>query len=279
MNSKTIANLKESYSDRGYFFPIPVLSDEEVAYFLHKYLEFYEYNRLQLQQLPAKEHFAILSETHASLNWVFRIASHPAVLNAVEGILGPDLMIWGSRWFSKMPGDKTFISWHQDATYWGLHPPEVTTAWIALSQSIPQNGCMRVVPRTHKGGLLPQTETYAPDNALSRGQEIAVSVDESQAVDISLQPGEMSLHHIGIVHGSKVNSSSLPRIGIAIRYISPAVEQDGERSLAMLVRGRDDYGHFERVDPPMGDDFAAAGVQSEVVRRMMASVMRKRQRR
>jgi ectoine hydroxylase-related dioxygenase (phytanoyl-CoA dioxygenase family) len=198
------------------------------------------------------------------------------VLDAVSNILGPNLMVWGSRWFTKMPGDKTYISWHQDATYWGLHPPDVTTAWIALSESIPENGCMRVVPGTHKHGTLPQTETYAPDNALSRGQEIAVAVDESQAVNISLRPGEMSLHHIGIVHGSKANTSTLPRIGIAFRYISPAVVQDGDdRSLAMLVRGRDDYGHFARVEPPTSDDPAAVNEQSEAVRRMMASVMPK----
>lgn len=135
---------------------------------------------------------------------------------------------------------------------------------------------MRVVPGTHKCGILPQNDTYAAENALSRGQEIAVEVDESQAVDITLQPGEMSLHHVGIVHSSKTNTSTLPRIGIAIRYISPAVEQDGKRSLAMLVRGRDDFGHFERIEPPVGDGFTAVGAQSEVVRRMMASVMQKK---
>jgi len=275
-NSPVVTELSQTYSRNGYFFPIPVLSSDDLQYFLRKYMDFYEHSRQRLAQLPPKEHFSILSETHASLNWVYRIASYPAVLDAVSSILGPNLMIWGSRWFSKMPGDKTYISWHQDATYWGLHPPEVTTAWIALSESNSENGCMRVVPGTHLGGMLPQNETYAPDNALSRGQEIAVEVDESQAVDICLQPGEMSLHHIGIVHGSQVNRSSKPRIGIAVRYITPQVKQDGERSLAMLVRGRDDYGHFERVDPPIADDFAVADVQTEAVKRMMNSVMQKK---
>jgi non-haem Fe2+, alpha-ketoglutarate-dependent halogenase len=270
-------DLEKSYSERGYYFPVPVLSEGEVAYFRNKYLEFDVHNREQLKRLPAREQYSILSETHVSLNWVYRMASHPRVLDAVSRILGPDLMVWGSRWFSKMPGDKTYISWHQDATYWGLHPPEVTTAWIALSDSIPENGCMRVVPGTHTGGVLPQNETYAPDNALSRGQEIAVEVDESRAIDISLRPGEMSLHHIGIVHGSKVNASNSPRIGLAIRFITPRVKQDGgERSLAMLVRGRDDHGNFERIEPPSSDDVSETGARSEVVRRMMAGVMRKK---
>ena len=110
--------------------------------------------------------------------------------------------LWSSQWFPKFPGDKAFVSWHQDATYWGLHPLNVTTAWIALSESTPQNGCMRVVPGTHKTPQLPQRETYGPDNMLSRGQEIAVDVDEAQAVDLALRPGEFSLHHVAIVHGS-----------------------------------------------------------------------------
>lgn len=276
MTISTQARLKETYSERGCVFPIPVLSNEEVKYFLDKYFEYYENNRTLLATLPPKEQFTVLSETHASLNWVYRIASHPAVLDAVSSILGPNLMVWGSRWFSKMPGDKTYISWHQDATYWGLHPPEVTTAWIALTQSVPENGCMRVVPGTHTGGILPQTETYAPDNALSRGQEIAVEVDEAQALDIVLQPGQMSLHHIGIVHGSKVNTSNMPRIGIAIRYITPVVKQDGQRSFGMLVRGQDDYGNFERLEPPLGGKPVTAEVHAEVVRRMMAGVMQKK---
>jgi non-haem Fe2+, alpha-ketoglutarate-dependent halogenase len=266
--------LQSSFAERGYYFPLRVLSNEEVAYFQQQYADFHERNRSQLQKLPANEQYPIWSETHTSLKWVYQMAAHPKVLDAVSTILGSNLMVWGTRWFTKMPGDKTYISWHQDATYWGLHPPDVTTAWIALSDSVSENGCMRVIPETHKAGLLPQNETYAPDNALSRGQEIAVAVEESQAVDIVLRPGEMSLHHIGIVHGSNANISGAPRIGLAIRYISTAVLQDAkERSLAMLVRGRDEFGHFDLIDPPSEDSPATAHAQSEAVRRMMANVM------
>jgi non-haem Fe2+, alpha-ketoglutarate-dependent halogenase len=265
-------NLAASYSERGYYFPVPVFSNDELKHFQQHYSEFHERNRVQLAKLAPKEQFAVLSETHASLKWVYQMVSHPRVLDTVASVLGPNLMVWGSRWFTKMPGDKTYVSWHQDATYWGLHPPHVTTAWIALSDSMPENGCMRVVPLTHKDGILPQTETYAPDNALSRGQEIAVIVDESQAVDIVLRPGEMSLHHLGIVHGSNANHSDKPRIGLAVRYISTKVVQEGEvRSLAMLVRGHDEFGNFDRIEPPTSDSLDAA-TQSEVVRRMNVSI-------
>ena len=169
---------------------------------------------------------AVYGQTHLVLPWVYQIASHPNVLDAVEGVIGPDILVLGSDWFVKFPHDKAFISWHQDGAYWGLHPPKVTTAWIALSTSTPENGCMQVMPGTHNASF-PQKDTYAEDNALSRGQEIAVDVDETKAVNIVLGPGEMSLHHIGIAHGSKANRSDNARIGIAIRYMTPEVVHDG----------------------------------------------------
>ena len=156
----------------------------------------------RLSKLIPRERRAVYGLTHLSLPWVYQIVSHPRVLDAVEGAIGPNLLVWGSDWFVKFPGDAAFISWHQDGAYWGLQPPKVTTAWIALSPSTLESGCMQVMPGTQKTQL-PQRETYALDNALSRGQEIALDVDESKAVALTLAPGEMSLHHIGIAHGSQ----------------------------------------------------------------------------
>jgi hypothetical protein len=263
-----------SYQERGYFFPLRVLEPAEVGELRARFDEFVEYHRVRLQELPPSKHSRIFGHTHTFLRWVYRIVSHPRVLDAVESVLGPNLLVWDTGWFAKLPGDRKYVSWHQDATYWGLHPPNVTTAWVALSDSVPENGCLRVIPGSHRGDLLPQRDTYAPDNALSRGQEIAVEVDETQAVDIALQPGEMSLHHIGIVHGSKANLSPRPRIGLAIRYITPDVVQDGTvRQLALLVRGRDDYGHFELFDPPTGDDPSQNALQVESLHRILKNVM------
>ncbi len=129
-----------------------------------------------------------------------------------------------------------------------------------------------MVPGTHKPPLLPQRETYAADNMLSRGQEIAVEVDEATAVDLPLHAGEFSLHHIGIVHGFGSNRSAIPRIGLAVRYISPDVVQLGsERDLVLLVRGKDDYGNFEIVDPPQYD---MAYGQSPLHRKALARKVR-----
>jgi len=265
------------YEERGHCSPIPVLTNTEAAEFTDRFMEYIAYNKERLEPLPPRDRYKVMAETHTFLNWAYRIVSHPRVLDAVESLLGPNLLVWSTRWFSKMPGENAYVSWHQDAGYWGLRPPKVTSAWVALSQSVPENGCMRVVPGTHKWPLLPQKDTFSPDNALSRGQEIAVEVDEGQAVDIILQPGQMSLHHFAIVHGSNPNTSDQPRIGLAIRYISPEVEQEGSaRQVAFLVRGRDEYGHFDIMDSPK-DDAALTNpsIQEEVLRRFYTNVMEK----
>jgi non-heme Fe2+,alpha-ketoglutarate-dependent halogenase len=276
-SARLSASGQQYYRENGYYSPIPVFSDSETAEFGRHFLDYFSQNQQRITGLPPREHYVVMTQTHFLLGWVFRMVSHPSVLDAVESVLGPDLIVWSSQWFPKMPGDKTYISWHQDATYWGLHPPNVTTAWIALSESSPENGCMRVIPGSHHE-TLPQIETYARDNALSRGQEIAVKVDESQAADLVLKPGEMSLHHIGIVHGSNANTSEKPRIGLAVRFITPEVIQDGAaRQIALLVRGRDDFGHFDLVDPPKDDVISAedTDLHSESLRRQRLNIMPK----
>ena len=266
---------KAYYEENGYLFPLRVLDASETERYRRRFFEYRSQISERLRTLPPRQQYHVYSETHTFLRWVHELAAHPRVLDAVEGVLGPDLLIWNTRWFAKLPGEKMYIAWHQDAAYWGLHPPKVTTAWITLSESTAENGAMRMIPGSQKRPLLPQRDTYAPDNALSRGQEIAVEVDEDEAVDVTLRPGEMSLHHIGIVHGSDVNRSDKPRIGIAVRFVTPEVKQEGpEKQVATLVRGRDDYGHFDLVQPPgPGEDFPNGARHSEAVRRMLKNLM------
>ena len=275
-SSKLGAQQRLQYREKGYYYPIRVIERSEAEKFRARFLDYLAHNKQSLIGLPPRDHYFVLSQTQFLLRWIYRIVSHPKVLDAVESVLGPNIIVWSTQWFPKIPGDHTYVSWHQDATYWGLHPPHVTTGWIALSESCVQNGCMRVVPGTHKGPLLPQVETYAQDNMLSRGQEISVEVDESRAVNMALQPGEMSLHHIGIIHGSNPNRSDKPRIGIAVRYITPEVIQDGAaRQMALLVRGEDDFGHFELIEPPEDDVISAhdTAVHREALRRLRSNIM------
>jgi non-heme Fe2+,alpha-ketoglutarate-dependent halogenase len=267
ITGKLSAEQDQFYAEHGYLYPIRVFNHGETAEFRRQFDDYTAQNKELLSKMIPRERRAVYGLTHLMLSWVYRIASHPKVLDAVEGAIGPNILVWGSDWFVKFAHDPAFISWHQDGAYWGLKPPKVTTAWIALSPSTLENGCMQVMPGTQKMQL-PQRETYALDNALSRGQEIALEVDESKAVALTLDAGEMSLHHIGIAHGSKANRSDQARIGIAVRYIAPEVVQEGvERQIVQLVRGRDEYGHFEIVEPP--DDAArAAEIRKEADRRI-----------
>jgi hypothetical protein len=129
---------QREYAERGYFFPVRVFDDTETARFRECFLDYCAQIGDRLKNLPARDQYVVFSETHTFLHWVYVMVSHHKVLDAVERILGPDLLVWNTRWFAKMPGDKTYVSWHQDATYWGLHPAEVTTAWLALSHSTPE---------------------------------------------------------------------------------------------------------------------------------------------
>jgi ectoine hydroxylase-related dioxygenase (phytanoyl-CoA dioxygenase family) len=265
---------QRQFESDGYIFPIGVFERAEAERYLANFVNYQAQNQCRLESLSPRDKYQVFAETHYVLHWVYEIVSHPKVLDAIEGLLGHNLLVWATDWFVKMPGEKTYVSMHQDGTYWNLRPANVVTAWVALSPSTPSNGCMRVVPGTHKQPALPQRETYAPENALSRGQEIVVEIDEKQAVDMVLQPGEMSLHHLWIVHGSYANTSSTPRIGIAIRYVTPDVVQDSPgRPLAMLVRGRDDYGNFELLPPPPSQGDISMKAHTEIINRIHSSVM------
>lgn len=247
------------FEERGFVAPVPVLSPSEA-----------ERYRLRLERAcglqPEAAQRVLKMKSHLVFGCLDELLHLPAILDAVESVLGPDILVWTSSIFSKRPASPDFVSWHQDLTYWGLEPPEVVTAWVALTESVPANGCMRVVPGTHKTDIVAHRDTFAPHNMLSRGQEVAVAVDEVAAVDLVLQPGEMSLHHVKIVHGSHPNPSPRPRIGFAIRFISPAVRQSvGAEDSAMLVRGTDKYRHFQTDPRPQADFDVAALAAYDVV--------------
>ena len=236
----------DQYRQDGFYAPIRVLTPAEAA--------------LCRQRLEAVEHDlggplrgVYRIKPHLLFTWLADLVRLPAILDAVEDVLGPDILCWNSSFFTKEASSPGYVSWHQDATYWGLSEPDVVTAWVAFTESTPRNGNMRVIPGSHLGQAA-HVDTFHPDNLLSRGQEIAVDVDEAEAADIVLEPGEMSLHHVLIVHGSAPNASADRRIGYAIRYIPTRVRQvAGPRDSATLVRGQDAYRHFD-LEPPPGAD-------------------------
>ena len=233
----------ESYLKDGVVFPAQILSDAELKHYLGLYEELE--GLMKDRARPSQ-----LTQAHLYYDWAYDLVTHPRVLDLVEDLLGPDVVVWSASFFTKPPHDSGYVSWHQDATYWGLDLSEVATAWLALSDSTVENGCMRMVPGSHTQPILSHVETHAEDNLLSRGQVVEVEVDESEAVDVILKAGEASLHHVNIIHGSNANSSNSSRIGLAIRMVTPRVKQTGYQFPAILGRGTDSYHHFEYVEKP-----------------------------
>jgi len=258
----TLEAIVSSYRAHGYYAPLPALSTVDAAR-CREHLETHEaHTGAPLLQ-------AYRQKTHLLFTWVADLIRHPRILDVVERIVGPDILVWQTTFFIKEAHDPSFVSWHQDSTYWGMSEPEVVTAWVALSPSTSLSGCVRVIPGTHRLDQMPHVETRAAQNLLTRGQEIAVDVDEAKAVSMTLDPGEMSLHHIRTFHSSEPNRSGDRRIGLAIRYIPTRIRQLEVRGdSATLVRGEDRHGHFE-LEPSPRADLAAEAVayHAEIGRR------------
>jgi len=221
-----------------------------------------------------------IGQSNALIPFVDQITRSETVLSHVKEILGPNILVWNSSFFIKEAHTDDFISWHQDLTYWGLTDSHEVTAWIALSEASVQSGCMKFVPGSHSGSIVEHRDTFDKNNLLSRGQELAVEVNEAEAVDVVLQPGEMSLHHGQVFHGSNNNQSDDRRIGLAIRYIAPDMKQSiDEKTDAKLVAGVDEYQYFNLRDAPKGvlDSDDVARVRSDIAvkeRFLMAGVER-----
>ncbi len=255
------------YAERGFLAPIRVMDEAEAGSFRRR-LEGYE------ERAGAKLQSNLRHKVNLLFPWCDELVRLPRILDCVEDLIGPDIFCWNVHLFAKDPDGASFVSWHQDAAYWGLEPGDVVTAWVALSEASLTSGCMEVIPGTHAIDTLPHVDTFHKDNLLSRGQEVAVKVDESKAVSLTLHPGEMSLHHIKLVHGSRPNRSTDRRIGVAIRYMPTYVRQVRFRDSAMLVRGRDAHGHFDPEPRPVADmDAAAVAAHQDAVDRVLSGLM------
>ncbi len=181
------------------------------------------------------------------------VARHPRILDAVEDLIGPNLLLFTSTLWPKDGKDGRFVSWHQDSAYFGLDPHQEVTAWVAFTASNRENGCVRVMPGSHLGVDYTHDETHEPDNLLIRGQTIR-GLDETKAANLELNPGQFSLHQERTVHGSLANQSTTRRIGYALFFIPTHVRSTLGRRTALLVRGRDDYRFWDPDPVPRFDD-------------------------
>ena len=249
------------YRDEGYVSPVRVMDEDEALGL-----------RAELERIEARMGGPLRGElrhkSHLLFPFLADLVRHRRILDAVEDLYGPDLLCWTSNFFIKEARAPSFVSWHQDSTYWGLSAPDVVTAWVALTPSNTENGAMAVIPGSHTLDQMPHRDTFDRHNLLTRGQEVAVEVDETRQVPLILQPGEMSLHHVRLVHGSAPNPSGDRRIGFAIRYIPTHIRQLAGADSATLVRGRDRYGHFELEPRPAADlDPALVALHKQIAER------------
>jgi len=256
----------ESFRRDGYYFPVPALTPAEVARY-----------RNCLEQHEAETGTPLQGnwrhKAHLLFTWVNELVHHPKIVDAAEDVLGPNLLCWTTNFFIKEANSPGFVSWHQDAFYWGLSKDDVVTAWVALSPANLESGCMKFLPGSQTQDHIQHVDTFHKDNLLSRGQEIAVKVDGEETVDCILNPGEMSLHHVKLVHGSEPNRSNDRRIGLAIRYIPTDLKQLKVRDSATLVRGVDNYGNFDSEPRPKRDlDDAALAAHADAIGRQVKAL-------
>ncbi|HEY8455077.1 MAG TPA: phytanoyl-CoA dioxygenase family protein [Actinopolymorphaceae bacterium] len=225
------ARILEQYDTEGYAIFRNVI-DEELIKEVHAHVDWLQAKHPELR--PEQLGHVLMRDDPF---WV-RLVSDDRLLDIAELFIGPDIALFASHYICKPPYSGQPVLWHQDGAFWPLEPMEVVTLWLAADPSTPENGCVRLIPGTHKRDLADMRDNTEVASVL--GKEIAAEVDESKAVDIVLEPGDVEVHHPNIVHGSNANTSPHRRCGLTIRYIPTTtriVTDDPPWPSAFLLRG------------------------------------------
>ncbi len=243
--------MKTLYERDGYLTGIEILSDEEV--------ERYRAEFDAIEQSVGKRASQVgITNKHKENPVLWKLATHPRILETMREILGEDLLLLGTHFFCKYPDlNESFVSWHQDVTYWGLKPAKAATLWLAIDDADHENGCMRAIPASHRAGQLPHGVANQSGNLLSVNQEISADrIDESTAVELPLRAGQASIHDGLTIHGSCPNhSKNRRRCGLTLRFTTPdVVPAVGDAKMVqwhpILVSGQDIYRHFQLDSAP-----------------------------
>ncbi|GAB1610046.1 phytanoyl-CoA dioxygenase domain-containing protein 1-like [Argonauta hians] len=251
MTSYTTSKVGQNFNRDGYVTRIPVLSQAEAKELLDNF------NALEKEVGKENSQYS-LHNVHVKLPWVMKMAAHPNIIQTLRPILGDNIFVLDSRFICKYPdkensrkdGAKQFVAWHQDVRYWGVDG-DVITAWLAVDKADTDNGCMKVIPGSHKSGILAHVEAQEKGNLLTSNQEIPLNlIDVNAAVACPLNAGEMSLHHGLTVHGSEPNLSDRRRCGYVIRYVAttalPVKDPNRPRTFpaTVLISGKDECHNF-----------------------------------
>jgi hypothetical protein len=244
------ADQVRAYHRDGLLSPVPVLGERECERFRSRFAE------LESAVGPASPDGSWTRNPHLHFGWCWDLVTWPVVLDAVQDLIGGDILVLSSILFVKKPGQRQFVSWHQDSRFFRRdgRPLRALTGWIALAPSTLETGCLLGLPASHTEGYLPHDFTYEASNMLRRGETVRAGVDESCAVAMVLEAGEMSLHHIDTLHASHVNEGPTARIGLAVRYVHPETALTVAHAPVVLARGTDAFGlHDTCPDRPPDD--------------------------
>ena len=241
----------ETYHREGFLSGIGVMTDEETLRYRNLF------DKLEAEVGRERAQIGLLGR-HFDIQFIWDIAIHSGILDCVEALIGPNVLLLGTHFFCKYGPNEKFVAWHQDMKYWGLEPPVAVTAWYAVDDSDKENGCMRVIPGMHRAGMLEHGTSEKEGNLLSVNQEAEVSKeDEERAADCVLKAGEISLHDGMLLHSSLPNRSMRRRCGLTLRYIPTRVKPLSQGPAGMdhawkpvLVRGENPEKNFELTEPP-----------------------------
>src|SRR5258708_27372418 len=231
MPKKLTEDQVRHFHEQGYVAPFRAMSRDDAGACRQR-IEAYE------RQAGHDANRTLKIKGHLAFPWLVELGRDPTVLDAVEDVIGPNILLFGASIFAKDGRDPRYVSWHEDSAYFGLSPYAEVTAWIGFTPSRPDSGCLRVLPKSHLGPDLHHVETHAKDNMLARGQTIE-DIDDGAGVELVLDAGEFSLHHERTAHSSRANISDDRRIGFAFFYIPTHVQSTMGRRTALLVRGED----------------------------------------
>ena len=244
--SKTLTRKQiDFWHENGYLEPVRFAPEDEMADYVARLEDFERDYPEHVPKLDVKAHLLC--------GWANELVQNPVLLDVMEDLLGPNLLLAGAAFRIKPPDGRTFAEWHQDS-YVAAIKPFFCTATLALSEYSAENGCLRVIPGSHRWGTLPMSDTGDEDSILSRPYRVTSDFDEAQAVDVLLRPGELTLQHDHTIHGSRPNRSKARRIGLLADFTTPdARKESGARESAILVRGVDDFGYWRTDETPDGE--------------------------
>ncbi|GAA2367940.1 phytanoyl-CoA dioxygenase family protein [Streptomyces cuspidosporus] len=263
-------DLAERFRTDGFAFPVNALTPAEAEQALagcHTYL------RTVSAAGGALARYAAFPKIHLVASWADRIVHHPAILDAVEALLGPELLVWSTNLFVRPAHSGSSLAWHQDAVYLGLdgYQQHAARVWVALTDTTVANGTMRYARGSHLGGALPHRFSGSGLEDIMRGEEIAVDIDEAATVDVILNAGQCSVHHLAMAHCSGPNHTDAGRFNFAIDYVTPRVRPTAGEDSALLVRGADPGAFLPEARPASDFDQAA-------LREFYAAVARRQKR-